>query len=97
MKEVLKQGIYLHVTNPYFHNQSKVEGVIREMRKKCFHVIIRTKVPQRLWDYGLKWVADIMQRNYGSAGSLHYRTSLEEVTGETPDISEYLDFEFYEW
>jgi hypothetical protein len=25
------------------------------------------------------------------------RTALEIITGETPDISEYLDFEFYDW
>ena len=55
------------------------------------------KVPQRLWGYGLKWVEEIMQRTAVSAGSLHYRTSLEEVTGETLDISDYLDFSFYDW
>ena len=38
-----------------------------------------------------------MQRTAGSTGSKHYRTSLEEVTGETPDISYYLDFAFYDW
>ena len=35
-----------------------------------------------------------MQMTSGSAGSLNYCTSLEEVTAETPDISDYLDFEF---
>ena len=62
------------------------------MRKKWFRVMLKKKIPHRLWDYGLKWVADIMQRTSGSAGSLHYCTSLEEVTVETTDISEYLDF-----
>ena len=38
-----------------------------------------------------------MQRNSGSAGSLNYHTSLEEVTGETSDILEYLDFSYYYW
>ena len=38
-----------------------------------------------------------MQRTDSSAGSLHYFTSLGEVTGETPDISEYLGFEFYDF
>ena len=38
-----------------------------------------------------------MHRNAGLAGSLHYHTSLEEVTGETLDISDYLDFSFYDW
>jgi hypothetical protein len=25
------------------------------------------------------------------------RTGHEEITGETPDISEYMDFDFYDW
>ena len=71
--------------------------MIREMRIKWFRVMLRKKVPHRLWDYGLKWVAEIMQRTAGSEGSLHYCTSLEEATSETPEISEYLDFVFYDW
>ena len=97
MKKVRNQWIGLHITKPYCHNQSKVEGVISEMRKKWFIVMLRKKFPHRLWDYGIKWVTDIMQRNAGSAAYLHCRTSLEEVTGETPEISEYLDFAFYGW
>ena len=69
--------IDLHVTNPDCHNQSKVEGVMKEMRKKGFRLVLRKKVPHILWYYGLKWVADFMQRTDSSAGSLHYLTSLE--------------------
>ena len=50
-----------------------------------------------LWDYGHKWVAEVVHRTAGSDGSLYYCISLEEVTGETPDISENLDFPFYDW
>ena len=59
--------------------------------------MLRKKVPHILWDYGLKWVVEIMQRTDVSEGYLHYSTSLEEVTGETTDILEYLEFEFYDW
>ena len=97
MKDVQNHGIDLHVTKPDRHHQSKVGGVIREMQKNWFRVKLRKEVPYRLWGCVLKWVTNIMQRTAGSASSLHYRTSLEEVTGETPDISEYLDFSFYYW
>ena len=30
------------------------------------------------------------------ASTLHGRTGLEKVTGETPEISEYIDFGFYD-
>ena len=94
--QVRKHHIDHQQAEPYRHNQSKVEGVIREARKRWFRIMHRRRVPRRLWDYGLRWVCEIMQRNSSSAGSLNDRTSLEAVTGETPDISEYLDFSFYD-
>ena len=94
MEEVRKHGIDLHVNDTDCHNKSKIEGVIREIQKKWFREMLINKVPYRLWFCGLKWLVDIMHRNAGLAGSLHYHTSLEEVTGETLDISEYLEFSF---
>ncbi len=32
-----------------------------------------------------------------SVFSLEGRAPIEQLTGETPDISEYLDFSFYDW
>ena len=55
--------------------------------------MIKKKVPRRLWDYGMRWVCEIMQRTASHAGTLGGQTSLEELTGETPDISEYLDLD----
>ena len=37
-----------------------------------------------------------MQRTVGSDGSLHYCNYLKDETGETPDISQYIEFEFYD-
>ena len=48
--------------------------------------MLRKKAPHILWDYGLKWVVDIIYRTASSSGYLHNCTSLEEVTGETHDI-----------
>ena len=96
-EQVRKHAIDLQVTEPYRHNQSKVEGVIREIRKRWFRVMHKQRVPRRLWDYGIRWVCETMQRTARQSGDLDGRTSLERVTGETPDISEYLDFTFYDW
>ena len=38
-----------------------------------------------------------MQQTPSSGDNLHDRTGLEKVTGETPDVSEYVDFSFYDW
>ena len=96
MEQVWKHHIDYHVTEPEQYNQSRVEGVIREIRKKWFRVMTKKYVPKRLWDYGLRWVVEIMQRMASDAGTLHGRTGLEKVTGETPEISKYIDFGFYD-
>ena len=82
MEQVRKHHIDYHVTELERYNQSRVEGVIREIRKKWFRVMTKKHVPKRLWDYGLTWVVEIMQRTASDAGTLHGRTGLEKVTGE---------------
>ena len=34
MKEVLRQGIYYHISEPELHKQNSIEGVIKEVRWK---------------------------------------------------------------
>jgi hypothetical protein len=58
--------------------------------------MVRKRVPRRLWDYGARWVAETMRMTASTAGRLNGRTPIEKVTGETPDISENLDFGFYD-
>ena len=58
---------------------------------------IKKHVPKRLWDYGLRWTCDVMLRTSTEARSANGRTPLEIITGDTPDISEFLDFGFYDW
>jgi hypothetical protein len=38
-----------------------------------------------------------MSLTANSSFALEGRTPLEQLMGETPDISEYLDFGFYDW
>jgi len=51
-------------------------------------------VPEHLWDYGLCWVSKINNR---TARGPEDCTPIEEITGTTPNISEWLDFDFYDW
>jgi hypothetical protein len=57
--------------------------------------MIKKRVPRKLWDYGFRWTTQVMQRTSAQAGGLRGACPLEEVTGETVNISEYLDFGFY--
>ena len=57
----------------------------------------KNHVPCCLWDFGIVWVAETGNITVNSSHYSNGRTPLEIVTGETPDISEYLDFGFYDW
>ncbi len=46
-----------------------------------------------MWDYGLVWALEINQTARGPEA----RTPLEAITSNTPNISEWLDFDFYDW
>ena len=96
MKTVRQYNIDYHISEADLHNQNPVEGVIREIRKKWYRTMVRKRVPRMLWDYGVIWCSEIMALTHSSAGSIHGGIPLEKVLGETPDISEYLDFGFYD-
>mmetsp|Transcript_18822 Transcript_18822/g.26691 ORF Transcript_18822/g.26691 Transcript_18822/m.26691 type:complete len:331 (+) Transcript_18822:1723-2715(+) len=53
------------------------------------------EVPETLWDFGLKHATRI--RSMVARDSLEGRTPMEMLTGTTPDISEIMDFAFYDW
>ena len=97
MEQVRKHHIDIYTTEPGRYNQSKVEGVIRELRKNWFRTMHHKRVPKRIWDYGLKWVSEVRVRTSSDAMDLKGWTPLERITGDTVDISEYLDFGFYDW
>ena len=76
MEQVRKHHIDLHTTEPGRYNQSKVEGVIRELRKSWFRTMHRKRVPKRLWDYGLMWVSEVRVRTSSDAMDLKGRPHL---------------------
>lgn len=54
----------------------------------------KNNVPDRLWDYGLIYEYDIMVRTSRGPDKC---TPLERITGENPDIYEFMDYDFYDW
>ena len=92
-----KYNIKQIITPPHRPNLNPVETVIKELRKRWYRAIFRTNCPQALWNYGLPHIAKLIQLTASNAANLKGRTPLEVVTGETPDISQYLDFSWYSW
>ena len=58
--------------------------------------MFRTYIPRGNWCYGYPYVEKIMQLTASTAEKLQGRTPLELLTGETPDISEYLYVGWYD-
>ena len=67
MKQIRQHGIDYHISEADLHNQNPVEGVIREIRRKWYRTMIRKRVPQEFWDYGMRWVSETMSLTHTSA------------------------------
>ena len=97
MKNVRKHDIKYHISAPRRPNENPAEGGIREVKRRWYRIMTKKRVPRRLWDYGLVWICETGNLTVSSSRYAKGRTALEIITGETPDISEYLDFSFYDW
>ena len=94
MKLIRTHHIDQGVTEAYSHWQNRAEDAIREVRRRWRLLYQRRSIPKRLWDYAVVHIARVMSLTVRAGSD---RTPMEEMTGETPDISEYLDFDFYDW
>ena len=96
MRQVRANGIDLKIAETGLHNQSPAEGVVREVRRRWYRTMFKKRVPKIFWDYGMRWVCETMQRTYARGHRINGCVPLQAVTGETVDISEYVDFGFYD-
>jgi hypothetical protein len=71
----------------------RAETEIREVKTKWKTRMRENQVPARLWDYGLVYIAEIQSL---IARGVDQRPGIEKVMGQTVDISEWLDFDFYD-
>ena len=93
-RQVRQLHIRMHYTEPGRKNQNhRAEREIGILKTRWKHRMTDANVPTRLWDYGLVYEAEIMSRTCRSDDD---RCGFEILTGETPDISEWLDFSFYD-
>jgi hypothetical protein len=82
-------------TEPYPPWQNHAEGTIKEIKKQTMRLMQKTNTPQCLWDYCITYVTEIRALTSTDLYILHGRTPNEMLTGNTPDISEYMDYEWY--
>jgi len=89
-------GIKQTITEPYSPWQNHAKINIREAKKAIHRLMTRNKTPKAPWDYCATYVAEITCITANDLCALHGGTPYEMVTGNTPDISEYVEFIWYD-
>lgn len=94
IKHARHMRILLHTTESGQKNQNyAAEGEIGTLAKQWKLRTAKKEVPKRLWDFGLVYESKLLTR---MARGSDRCTGYEEITGQTPDISKWMDFEFYD-
>jgi hypothetical protein len=57
--------------------------------------MVINRCPEAFWDFALEYI--IWIRQFVTRRAANDRSPIETITGETPDISEYMDFDFYQF
>jgi hypothetical protein len=96
MSHVQKHNIKLKITEANRPNQSPAEGVVREVRRKWYRAVFAKQIPRKLWDYVFRWSSEVLRMTHVRSHRVDGGVPLEDVTGETVNISEYLDFGIYD-
>jgi len=89
-------GIKMSQTEKASPWQNKTEIEIRELKKHARRLMGRTRTPIKLWDFCAHYVSHLHNHIVRPLADLHGRTPYERITGNTPDISELLEFEWYQ-
>ena len=93
-QQVHKFHIQMHYAEEGRKNQNQhTEREIGILKTRWKNRMAAKGVPSRLWDYGLVYESEILSR---ISRAPNERSGIEQLTGETPDISEWLDFSFYD-
>ncbi|KAI2489369.1 hypothetical protein MHU86_25224 [Fragilaria crotonensis] len=95
MKIIRRHNTKLHVAEKGrgITQNHLAETEIREIKTKWKARMRSNQVPSRLWDYGLVYISEIQSI---LARGPDQRPGVERLTGDTVDISEWLDFYFYD-
>ena len=83
-------------TEPHTPWQNRAEGAIKELKRHTARLMRVTNSPKRLWGYCCLLVTRLRNMTPNNYYLAKGQTPHEIVTGDTPDISEYCAFTWYE-
>ena len=84
-------------TAPYSQFQNRAESEIREIKRGTWKFLRLKKAPKRLWCFCSMWYAGVRRLTALDIYRLEGRTPAENRLGNTPDISEYAQFDWYDF
>lgn len=96
-KELNSYRIQHHDTEPYSQWQNKAEAEIREVKRMIKHHMYKSRCPKRFWCYCGEWVAAIRRFTAHNLNALGGTNPYEAVHARTADISEYVQFDWYQY
>ena len=92
-----KYRIYRTFTEPHSPWQNIAERAGGIIKSKTKDMMRRTNTPLVLWDYCTEYNTELRCMTATSMFDLNGRTPFETVLGFTPDISELVEFDWYQW
>ena len=87
-----KCKIHGHQCEPYCQWQNRAEDSIWELKRIWKRCMIKRRYPKRVWYFGVVYESNIL---YIISRGHDGRTGMDIITGDTVDISEWTDFDFY--
>jgi hypothetical protein len=94
-KEIINHHmIKATVTEPYSPWQNRAEHEFGKVRTMTRILMDTNHVPAALWDFAQSHAVEL--HNHTARKSLKWKTPFERETGDTPDISHLLYYDFYQ-
>ena len=88
---------HLVQTEPYSPWQLAAEGTVKQLKHASSRQMLRSGSPKRLWDYSMELAALVRSHIAHDVYMLEGEVPETMMTGQTADISNLCEYEWYEW
>ena len=92
-----EDGCYLKQTEPYSHWKNAAESSIKELKRGAGRKMLKARSPKILWDYCVELESYVRSHTAHNIYCLNGETPEAIMSGETLDISQIFELEWYEW
>ena len=96
-KKCQKYDIQQSATELHSPWQNRADSGICEIKSFASKTMERYQVPLRLWCFAYEYAAEVLSFIVLGSFQLQNRTPYKSAMHYTPDISEYVNFHFYQW